>query len=265
MKYTPNEFIAKLDEVVIAQTDAKKTIAIALRNRWRRTQLDKAISKRITPKNIMLVGSTGVGKTAIIRALADLIDAPMVKVEATKYTQVGYVGGNVNDMIEDLAVEGYRKFNKAKQSKYTNQNDYNVYLSVKKANILMREIETVVSKELESVRKDFYQCGTAEVEKSTRKKSFYTKKDYEEFKNDYEKNDHKLIDWLFDHKLLIEVFMTGLGFVPSHLTEDIKNSAKRKKVITELRDAIETIFKENELLYSAFQLMLCNLIVQPWE
>ena len=85
MKQTPNEFVEQLGVKVIGQLFAKKTIAVALRNRWRRSQLDGEIQKSITPKNILMIGSTGVGKTAIIRCISDLIDAPMVKVEATKY------------------------------------------------------------------------------------------------------------------------------------------------------------------------------------
>ena len=102
MEFSPKEIVEKLDEVIIGQDEAKRTLAIALRNRWRRQQLSTILRKEISPKNILMIGDTGTGKTALIRALATIISAPMVKVEATKYTQVGYVGGSVDDMVSEL-------------------------------------------------------------------------------------------------------------------------------------------------------------------
>ena len=103
MKMSPKEFVAKLDKKITGQEEAKKTIAIAHRNRWRRMQLAEAVRKDITPKNMLMIGDTGVGKTAIIRAMADIIDAPLLKVVATQYTQVGYYGQNVTSIIHQLA------------------------------------------------------------------------------------------------------------------------------------------------------------------
>ncbi|PCJ51923.1 MAG: HslU--HslV peptidase ATPase subunit [Planctomycetota bacterium] len=100
--YTPAEIVAQLDKYIVGQTEAKKSIAISIRNRWRRLQIDKDLQKDIVPKNIIMIGPTGVGKTEIARRMAQLIKAPFIKVEATKYTEVGYHGRDVESMIRDL-------------------------------------------------------------------------------------------------------------------------------------------------------------------
>jgi len=100
---TPKEIVAYLDQYVIGQSDAKKTIAVALRNRYRRMQLSPEMQQDVTPKNILMIGSTGVGKTEIARRLAKMMDLPFIKVEASKYTEVGFVGRDVESMIRDLA------------------------------------------------------------------------------------------------------------------------------------------------------------------
>jgi len=100
---TPNQIVKELDKYIIGQDDAKRAVAIALRNRWRRRQVDEAMRDEIMPNNIILIGPTGVGKTEIARRLAKLSGAPFIKVEASKYTEVGYVGRDVESMIRDLA------------------------------------------------------------------------------------------------------------------------------------------------------------------
>ena len=100
---TPREIVQELDKHIIGQDDAKRAVAIALRNRWRRMQLDRQLRDEITPKNILMMGPTGVGKTEIARRLARLADAPFIKVEATKFTEVGYVGRDVESIVRDLA------------------------------------------------------------------------------------------------------------------------------------------------------------------
>ncbi len=103
--FTPREIVSELDRYIIGQNDAKRAVAIALRNRWRRQQLDDDLREEVLPKNILMIGPTGVGKTEIARRLAKLAQAPFIKVEATKFTEVGYVGRDVEQMIRDL-VEG---------------------------------------------------------------------------------------------------------------------------------------------------------------
>lgn len=100
--FTPREIVSELDRFIIGQHDAKRAVAIALRNRWRRQQLDESLREEVLPKNILMVGPTGVGKTEIARRLARLAEAPFIKVEATKFTEVGYVGRDVEQIIRDL-------------------------------------------------------------------------------------------------------------------------------------------------------------------
>ena len=100
--FTPREIVSELDRHIVAQSDAKRAVAIALRNRWRRKQVPGALSGEITPKNILMIGPTGVGKTEISRRLAKLANAPFIKIEATKFTEVGYVGRDVEQIIRDL-------------------------------------------------------------------------------------------------------------------------------------------------------------------
>ncbi|MFP6035276.1 HslU--HslV peptidase ATPase subunit [Helicobacter pylori] len=102
LNMTPREIVAYLDEYIIGQKEAKKSIAIAFRNRYRRLQLEKSLQEEITPKNILMIGSTGVGKTEIARRIAKIMELPFVKVEASKYTEVGFVGRDVESMVRDL-------------------------------------------------------------------------------------------------------------------------------------------------------------------
>ena len=117
---TPKEIVRELDKYIIGQEKAKKSVAIALRNRYRRSLLPEDIREEITPKNILMMGPTGVGKTEIARRLAKLVDAPFVKVEATKFTEVGYVGRDVDSMVRDLAEASIRiTKHKKLQEKYS--------------------------------------------------------------------------------------------------------------------------------------------------
>ena len=103
---TPKQIVAYLDDYIIGQNNAKKTIALALRNRYRRMRVDPNLQEEIMPKNILMIGNTGVGKTEIARRLAKMMGLPFVKVEASKYTEVGFVGRDVESMIRDLVYEG---------------------------------------------------------------------------------------------------------------------------------------------------------------
>jgi ATP-dependent HslUV protease ATP-binding subunit HslU len=99
MELTPKQIVAELDKHIVGQDEAKRSVAIAVRNRWRRQNVDETMKKEISPKNIMMIGPTGVGKTEIARRLASLPGAPFIKIEATKYTDVGYYGRDVESMV----------------------------------------------------------------------------------------------------------------------------------------------------------------------
>src|SRR6201987_1418099 len=100
--FSPREIVSELDRFIVGQTEAKRAVSIALRNRWRRLQLDNGLREEVLPKNILMIGPTGVGKTEIARRLAKLAGAPFIKVEATKFTEVGYVGRDVEQIVRDL-------------------------------------------------------------------------------------------------------------------------------------------------------------------
>ena len=116
MDYTPKEIVDQLDKHIIGQQNAKRSVAVALRNRYRRMQLDESIKDEIVPKNILMIGPTGVGKTEIARRLAKLVKAPFIKVEATKFTEVGYVGRDVESMIRDLVEMAVRMVKEEKMT-----------------------------------------------------------------------------------------------------------------------------------------------------
>lgn len=113
MNMTPQEIVSELDKHVVGQSKAKRAVAIALRNRWRRQQVEEPLRHEITPKNILMIGPTGVGKTEIARRLAKLADAPFIKIEATKFTEVGYVGRDVDTIIRDLVDIGIKQTREA--------------------------------------------------------------------------------------------------------------------------------------------------------
>jgi ATP-dependent HslUV protease ATP-binding subunit HslU len=117
MNMTPQEIVGELDKHVVGQGKAKKAVAIALRNRWRRQQVEEPLRHEITPKNILMIGPTGVGKTEIARRLAKLADAPFIKIEATKFTEVGYVGRDVDTIIRDLIDIGIKQTRLAEMAK----------------------------------------------------------------------------------------------------------------------------------------------------
>lgn len=122
---TPKEIVAYLDSYIIGQNEAKKAVAIALRNRYRRMQLDKEVQEEITPKNILMIGSTGVGKTEIARRMAKMMGLPFVKVEASKYTEVGFVGRDVESMVRDLVLASVNLVeNEHRQKAQAQINDY---------------------------------------------------------------------------------------------------------------------------------------------
>jgi ATP-dependent HslUV protease ATP-binding subunit HslU len=118
---TPKEIVSELDKHIIGQSDAKRSVAIALRNRWRRQHVDPVMREEITPKNILMIGPTGVGKTEIARRLARLANAPFIKIEATKFTEVGYVGRDVESIIRDLADTAVKMMRMSEMEKVQNR------------------------------------------------------------------------------------------------------------------------------------------------
>ena len=117
MNMTPQEIVSELDKHVVGQGRAKRAVSIALRNRWRRQQVEEPLRHEITPKNILMIGPTGVGKTEIARRLAKLADAPFIKIEATKFTEVGYVGRDVDTIIRDLIDIGIKQTRESEMRK----------------------------------------------------------------------------------------------------------------------------------------------------
>ena len=109
--FTPREIVSELDKYIVGQKEAKRSVAIALRNRWRRQQVPEDLRDEIAPKNIIMIGPTGVGKTEIARRLARLAQAPFLKIEASKFTEVGYVGRDVESMIRDLTDQAVNMVN----------------------------------------------------------------------------------------------------------------------------------------------------------
>ena len=121
MSMTPREIVHELDKHIIGQSGAKRSVAIALRNRWRRMQVEEGLRNEITPKNILMIGPTGVGKTEIARRLAKLANAPFIKIEATKFTEVGYVGRDVESIIRDLVDAAFKMLREQEMAKVENR------------------------------------------------------------------------------------------------------------------------------------------------
>ena len=171
MQYSPKQIVQQLDKYIIGQDDAKKAVAIALRNRYRRSCLPQEIREEITPKNIIMKGPTGVGKTEIARRLAKLVKAPFVKVEATKYTEVGYVGKDVEGMIRDLAECAYRLVKaekgeevRAKALAATEKRILKPLMDVRRADKGSKTTEEFEAELLDGLRKGYYDTTVIEIE-----------------------------------------------------------------------------------------------------
>ena len=155
MNLTPREIVKFLDDYVIGQKDAKKIIAIALRNRYRRMKLEKSLQDDIMPKNILMIGSTGVGKTEIARRLSKMMGLPFIKVEASKYTEVGFVGRDVESMVRDLAMESYNLVKNEQSEK--NQDKINAYIEEKIVSKLLPPLPKGASEEKQAEYANSYE------------------------------------------------------------------------------------------------------------
>lgn len=156
MQFTPKQIVSELDKYIIGQNKAKRAVAIALRNRYRRSKLSKELREEITPKNIIMRGPTGVGKTEIARRLAKLVKAPFIKVEATKYTEVGYVGRDVESMVRDLVEMSVRMVKDEKQHEVESKVAPIVTNKLVDAIMQSRQAENVVA-DRESIKQQLLQ------------------------------------------------------------------------------------------------------------
>lgn len=149
---TPKKIVEELDKYIVSQDEAKKNVAISLRNRDRRKLIaDENLRKEITPKNIILIGSTGVGKTEIARRIAKIANAPFLKVEATKYTEVGYVGKDVESIIKDLVALTFRKM---KEEKFNSLRESSLDVVIERVAKILKPFDTLNDKEKAKIRKD---------------------------------------------------------------------------------------------------------------
>ena len=171
MNLSPKQIVSELDKYIIGQQEAKKAVAIALRNRYRRSRLTDAEREEITPKNIIMKGPTGVGKTEIARRLAKLVGAPFIKVEATKYTEVGYVGRDVESMIRDLVECSVRLVKEERFKKVTEKAGATVDAKLVKILATVRRVEKGETPDdifekniLEGLKKGYYDNETIEIE-----------------------------------------------------------------------------------------------------
>jgi ATP-dependent HslUV protease ATP-binding subunit HslU len=165
-KFTPKKIVEELNKYIISQDEAKKNVAISLRNRYRRKQIaDKKLQLEITPKNIILIGPTGVGKTEIARRLAKVTDSPFIKVEATKFTEVGYVGKDVESIIKDLVNLTYQNMKKRKMEELREEYLPVIYNKIAKKLKPYELLEEEKAKIVEDIKKGIYDETEIEIEK----------------------------------------------------------------------------------------------------
>ncbi|HLR66137.1 HslU--HslV peptidase ATPase subunit [Virgibacillus alimentarius] len=197
INYTPKQIVEQLDRYIIGQHDAKKSVAVALRNRYRRMQLDESIKDEIVPKNILMIGPTGVGKTEIARRLAKLVGAPFVKVEATKFTEVGYVGRDVESMVRDLVEMAMRMVKEEKMSKVMSKAETEA--NKKLVTLLVPQAK----KHQSSIKNPFEMIFSSQ--DNDKDENNDTEKD-EEIKNKRKRTEHLLaLGELEDHTVTVEI------------------------------------------------------------
>ena len=233
MDMTPKEIVSYLDDYIIGQNDAKKTIALALRNRYRRMQLEPIIQEEIMPKNILMIGSTGIGKTEIARRLAKMMSLPFVKVEASKYTEVGFVGRDVESMIRDLAYESISLVKKEYETK------------------IQGDIDKEVIKQIVEILVPPLPKGATQTAQDS-------------FINTYNIMEKKVLDGSMDEKLIeielpkktqIEVIDSNLPMDMSSISESLnnmlgkmdKNKVKKEVTISQAKKLLRVGASENLL------------------
>jgi ATP-dependent HslUV protease ATP-binding subunit HslU len=228
MELTPKQIVAELDKYIIGQHDAKKAVAVALRNRWRRQQVSEPLRHEITPKNILMIGPTGVGKTEIARRLAKLANAPFIKVEATKFTEVGYVGKDVDSIIRDL-VENAIKANREEARKK----------NIDKATVIAQE--RVLNVLLPPVRSTFDDTTVTTTVENTTRERFRTM--LQEGKLDEREIEVELLI----AKPRVEILAPhGLDEITNQLQNMLESNTeeKRKKHKLKVADAIKAFAQE---------------------
>ncbi|MCG3419103.1 HslU--HslV peptidase ATPase subunit [Oceanobacillus jordanicus] len=194
--YTPKQIVSQLDKYIIGQGSAKRSVAIALRNRYRRMQLDDSIKDEIVPKNILMIGPTGVGKTEIARRLAKLVGAPFIKVEATKFTEVGYVGRDVESMIRDLVEMSLRMVKEEKMKEVKGKAE-------EEANKQLVKLLVPQAKKESSMKNPFEMLFSGNDDSD---KSETNAENDEEIKNKRKRIEHQLaLGELEDHMVSVEI------------------------------------------------------------
>ncbi|MBR4629208.1 MAG: ATP-dependent protease ATPase subunit HslU [Treponema sp.] len=248
--FTPKQIVEKLDQYIIGQENAKKSVAVALRNRMRRIQLPDEIRDEVAPKNILMIGPTGVGKTEIARRLAKLVNAPFIKVEATKYTEVGYVGRDVESMVRDLMAVGFN--NVKREIEESMRKEAEPRVEERLLELLLPGSETDAEPEKSENDADSKSVGFVANPDENKAKSTVTPETKEKFRQ-----------WLREGKLedrLVEVTVTksrgnssvGMGFFACRSLDDIqsgmmdiqdmlsgKNRKRRMVSVKEARKIVE--------------------------